>query len=157
MSKSIFKFVHTTASKVFIIIMTAIFGLCAVKNVLTLLGAFGWTSFNMILDIVGTALCVFLIIFLLLIYFKSKYVVTNSCLYVKLGMIFYKIPCGLISSIVKIKADGTIFILYTSQSAKPSQLKINIESDALDAFIDSIRTLNSNVVYEIFDPSEIKK
>lgn len=150
MTKTVFKFVYTAGVKVILSILLALFGICAVKNLLTIFQAFGWHSSVLWLDIAGLILSVFLIVFIILIFTYSRYVVTNSSLYVRIGMVFQKIPCGLISTVVKIPQDGAIFILYTSQSAKPSQLKINIVEEDLDKFISALKALNPEIMYEIY-------
>ncbi len=154
MTKTIFKMIFKTPVKVLLIVLSAIFFACSIKAILSFFGVFGMQPFNLVLDVCGLALSVFFIVSNILTLTYSRYVVTNSSLYVRVGMFFYKIPCGLISSVVKISADGAIFILYTSPSAKPSQLKINITPENLDGFISALRSLNSNIVYEVYDPEQ---
>ncbi|MBQ2714511.1 MAG: hypothetical protein IJF76_02650 [Clostridia bacterium] len=151
MTKNVFKFIYTTFMKVLLIVMTVLFSACALKNILAFCGAFGWTSTYLWLDVIGLVLCVLLIVVLLLMLTHSRYVVTNFSLYVKMGLFIYKIPCGLIQSIVKIEQDGSLFILFVNQKAQPAQMKINIVESDYDGFIKSLRDYNVDIFYETYN------
>lgn len=148
MTKNTFKFLYTVFMKVVLIVLLALFAITTIKNVLTIIGLFGFSSVNLELDIAGLVLSLFFVVVIVFMLAHSRYVVTNYSLIVRMGIFSYKIPCGLISSIVKVDNDDTLFILYVTQKAKPAQLKINVNKEDYDALISALRGYNSDIVYE---------
>lgn len=157
MTKNSFKFLYSVWMKILMIFLLVLFTVTLARNVLTIFGVFGWVSISLTLDIAGAVLSAFFITVIVLMLVRSTYCVTNFSLQVKTGLFVYKIPCGVISTIVKIENDDTLFILYVNPKAKPSQMKLNIAKDDYEAFITAMKSFNPEIVYESYRIDDAKK
>jgi len=157
MTKNSFKFLYTLWMKILMVFLLVLFTVALAKNLLTIFGAFGWTSVSLTLDVAGSVLSTFFITVIVFMLVCSNYRVANFSLQIKTGLFLFKIPCGLISNIVKIENDDTLFILYVNAKAKPSQMKINIEKGDQETFVTAIKSFNPDVVYESYRIDSTKK
>ena len=147
MTKSVFNFQYEKRNKVILWIILVLFSLLAIRQVLCITEL--WMKpYNIIVDSCSLGISTIIAIISAFMLFNSRYVVKNNSVYVRMGLFAQRIPCGLISSVVKFKDKG-YFMFYTSLNAKPSQLKINVTDEDFDGFFDAIKSYNQLISYEV--------
>ena len=147
MTKSVFNFQYEKRTKVMLWIIFVLFSLLAVRQILCITEL--WMKpYNIIVDSCSLGISLIIVIITAFMLFYSRYVVKNNSTYIRMGLFVQRIPCGLISSVVKYKDKG-YFIFYTSLNAKPSQLKINVSEEDFDGFFNAIKSYNHLISYEI--------
>ena len=146
MTKSVFRFRYDTRTKIVLWVIFSIFTLLTVREILCLTGVFA--PFSIPVDATSLAISGIIVITVSSMLFFSRYVVKSNRVYIKMGIFIQKIPCGLISSVVKYKDLG-YYVFYTSLNAKPCQIKINVLECDIDGFFDAIKSYNHLITYEV--------
>lgn len=149
MQKQVFHLQYEKRTKIILYVVLAVFTLLAVREILCLCGV--WSKpYSIVLDSCSLGVSAIVATVVAFMLFGSRYVVKNNSVYVKMGFFVQKIPCGLVSSVVKFKNIG-YFMFYTALNAKPSQIKINVTDDDFDEFFKAVKAYNHLIVYEVIE------
>lgn len=149
MQKQVFRLQYEKRTKIILYIVLAVFSLLTIREVLCLCNV--WSKpYNIVLDSCSLGVSAIITIVVAFMLFGSRYVVKCNSVYVKMGFFVQKIPCGLVTSVVKFKNIG-YFMFYTTLDAKPSQIKINVTHADFDIFFKTIKEYNHLIVYEVIN------
>lgn len=149
MEKKIFKFVYKTAEKVILYVMFAFFVIMTVLNSIRLLGLFSFVSYDVFVDTVGLIFSIILGLFIISTLNQSKYILLEKDLIEQISIFKKKIDCAKISKILFHDTAKLLYIFYTNEKNKQIYLKINLQKDDIDDFVDSLKQRNSAIVYEL--------
>ncbi len=154
MEKTVYKFIYGLKEKIMLFMMLALFGVTTLVDLFRLIGLFGMTPYNFALDLIGLLFSIVMFTFIMITLFFSKYVIQNGILTEKIGVFSTKIPCSRIAKFISIDSDGTLFMLYTAKKSVPKQLKINVHKSERDDFLSTLRSINTNILYESYNGEE---